>query len=372
MHMHDGKSLARRPAVRGARRGATMVIMAVMLSVLMMFAAFGVDFARMYTFSAQLKTLTDAASLAAAMELKNAGTEANAKSRATALKSGNRVEGANIATIADSNIVPGQWNYNTRVFTAGPWNTANAVRARAWYDANWTLARVFGVTSRKLRQESIAAIGSVSESTCLRPWAVPYSNLLQTLGRSPTDTSYRLTAADVATLANANVEIKFKISSDKVEGGAAVGGTIVPGNYYAVRYGPVEYADGSAGSPSSGAKPYGEAIADTGCTDTGSAGVGDWLEMENGNMKGPTNKALDDFCGALLVSTLTCNKPITVPIWNAVTGKKVKILYMGSFVLKGQNGSGEVVGYLTALNGSAVGAGFRPIPGPVAKAVIVE
>lgn len=362
--------------LRGQRKGGTMVLVAVTVSVLFMFGGFGMDFGRMYSFVAQLKTLTDAAAHAGALELRNAGTEANAKSRALSLKQNNRVDGTQVAQMDDSNITPGTWDYGTKTFTPGPWSTASAVRARARYNANWTLARVFGVSNRLLTQESIAALGSVGSSSCLKPWAVPYSNLLQTLGRSPTDTAYRLTAADVNTLKTNQMPIKFKISSGNSDaGGAEVGGTIIPGNYYAVKFGPVRFANGDAGSPNSGADAYRNNIADLGCTNTGSASVGDWLDMENGNMAGPTRQATSDFCGVNgNPKQFSCDKDIVMPIWSErTTGSGnawVKILYIGSFRLTGVDKDENVLGYLTALNAATIG-GIRPTPGPVLGAALV-
>lgn len=378
MHLWPRRVIRPVEGKRGQRRGATMVLVAVTATVLFMFGGFGIDFGRMYTFVAQLKTLTDAAAHAAAIELRNAGNQADATSRALALKQNNRVDGQSLALMEDTNITPGNWNYATRTFVPGPWATASAVRARARYQANWTLARVFGVTNRLLMQESVAALGSVSSSSCLKPWAVPYSNLLVTLGRQPTDTAYRLSAADVNTLRNNQTPIKFKISSGNTDnGGGTVGGTIISGNYYAVKYGPVQFADGRAGNPVSGGNVYRNNIADPGCSATGSASVGDWLDMENGNMIGPTGQGMRGFCGVNGNGNngFSCSEEIVMPIWSQrTTGNGsawVRILYIASFRLTGYDRDDNVLGYLTALSAGTNG-GFQPVPGPVSAAALVQ
>lgn len=376
MRVKSNESIARRRATKRERRGGTIVLVAVVMTVLIMFGGWGIDFARMYAFQAQLKVLTDAAAHAAAIEIQRNGTEANAKTRALALKTYNQVEGTHTATMDDTNITPGTWNASTRTFTATAWASATAVRARARYTANWSLARIFGVSQRTLMQQSVAALGAIGSSSCLKPWAVPYSNMLQTLGRSPTDTAYRLTSTDVANLRANQTPIAFKISSGNSDnGGATVGGTLISGNYYAVKYGPVQFANGTSGTPASGGNNYRDNIADTGCNSTGAAAVGDWLDMENGNMVGPTGDGMRTFCGISgNPKKFNCSKSVVMPIWNQQsTGSGnawVKILYIGAFQLT-EYDDGVVTGYLTALNGAGSG-GFTPSPGPVSKAAIVD
>ena len=85
---------ARRGAALKQRKGATLVLVAVSISVLVAFAGLGMDAARMYAFVAQLKTAADAAALSAVNSKKNGQTVADAKTRALALRVNNRVNGA--------------------------------------------------------------------------------------------------------------------------------------------------------------------------------------------------------------------------------------------------------------------------------------
>jgi Flp pilus assembly protein TadG len=364
--------------VRPRRRGATLVLVALSLTVIMGIAGFAVDFSRMYAFSTQLKVLTDAASLSGITDLKSKiATEAEADERALALRAVNRVEGQVLsdADMSAADIQPGVWDFTARTFTPGAWATANAVQATARYTAGWTLARIFGVNTRVLTRSSVAALGSPQRSTCFKPWAVPYTRLLERLGQNPSDTAYRLTAEDVAALRDNQVPISFKIAS------VSKGETVISGSFYAVRYPPIQYVDGTAGEPSKGANDYRDAIADVGCTSTGSAGVGDWLDIEQGNMQGPTDQGVSTFCGASNKETVfACPKDVIVPIWNGRTTSSgntwVQILYVGAFRMTTYDTKeGLVTGHLTALAAPVSGNGggsFTPFPGPVMSAALVQ
>ncbi|MBU6367254.1 MAG: hypothetical protein KJT01_13660 [Gemmatimonadetes bacterium] len=215
---------AARAAAR-PRRGGTLVLVAVVSTVLVAIVALAVDFARLYAVRAQLRTVADAAALSGITDLSRGAAQADAVARALALRAGNPVEKQALgdAGMGAADVVPGTWDFTTRQFVATPWASANAVRATARYAPAWTLARVFGAATRTLTATAVAALGSPRWRRCLTPWAVPYTNILATLGRPVTDTAYRLTAADVARLRTGQVPIVFKVSSsNQNEGGGAV------------------------------------------------------------------------------------------------------------------------------------------------------
>lgn len=250
------------------------------------------------------------------------------------------------------------------------------MRATARYTPAWTLARVFGATTRTLTATAVAALGSPQWRRCLTPWAIPYTNLLVTLGRPATDTAYQITDADVAWLRDGRVPIAFKVSSATQDlGGATVGGASVNGNYFAVRYPPAQYADGSAGSPVGGGSLYRDRIATTTCTGTDRmAGVGDWLDLESGNMVGPTRQGVELLCGAT-GNAFSCNTRVALPIWNARNGSSasawVQVLYVGAFVVTAFN-NGTVTGYLTALTADGTASGFQSRAAPLMRGVLVQ
>jgi hypothetical protein len=366
------------PHLAPPRRGGTLVLVAVLLTVLVGCAALAVDLARAYGVRTQLRTVADAAALSAATDLARTAPQGDAVARALQLRSGNRVGGTVLgdAGMGAGDVVPGTWDFTTGAFAPTAWAAATAVRATARHQLPWSFARIFGTEGRALSATAIAALGSPQWRRCLTPWAVPYSNLLVTLGRPATDTSYRLTAADVALLRNGQLPIAFKVSSsNQNEGGAVVGGSVINGNYFAVRLPPVQYADGSAGNPQSGANAYRDALGTVSCTGSGrTAGVGDWLDLQNGNMTGPTRQGVQALCGAS-GSSFNCNVPVTLPVWNARNGSSasawVQVLYIGAFVVTRFH-NGTVTGYLTALTADRDAGGFVPRPGPLMRGALVQ
>lgn len=360
------------------RHGATLVLVAFLVTVLTGVTALAVDVSRVYTIRAQLKVVTDAAALSAVTDLGRAvGDKSVADARALLLRRTNLVEQRSLtdAEMQGADLEAGQWDPALRRFLPSSWSSANAVRATARFTTPWLLARVFGVSRKQLTSTSIAALGSTVRSRCFKPWAIPYTNLLATLGRSPTDTSYRLSAADIATLRENRTPVAFKISS-KTENGdsGVVGSTPIGGNYYAVRFPPVQLADGTPGAPLNGASSYRSAIADPSCVLTGTAAVGDWLDIEQGNMTGPTLQGVRELCGGS-GQTFDCDVNIDVPIWNqrsSTSGNTwVQILYVGAFKLT-RFDRGTVTGRLLSLAQSGTGQGFTPFPGPITTSALVE
>lgn len=367
-----------RARARPGRRGGTLVLVAAVITVLVGCAALAVDLARAYAARAQLRTLADAAALSAATDLARQASQGDAVTRALQLRSGNRVAGTELgdAGMGAGDVVPGTWDFATGAFVPTPWAGAAAVRVTARVALSWTFGRLFGTTGRTLTATGIAALGSPRWRRCLTPWAVPYGNLLVTLGRPATDTAYRLTAADVAVLRDLRLPIVFKVSSaTQNQGGATVGGSAISGNYFAVRLPPVRYADGSAGSPQGGGSLYRDRLSTTTCTGNDrTAGTGDWLDLESGNMTGPTQQGVQALCGAV-GSTFTCNAPVALPVWNARNGSSasawVQVLYVGAFVVTRYD-QGTVTGYLTALAADGQAGGAQPQPGPLMRGVLVQ
>ena len=361
------------------RRGVTLVLVALLITVLTGLTAFGVDFSRMYAARAQLKVVTDAAALSAVTDLAKGVTDKSvADARALLLRRTNLVEQRTLTDdeMNGNDIVPVRWSRNAVApFPVVAWRDANAVQVTARYTANWLLARIFGVTQKRLTATSVAALGSPWQSRCFKPWAIPYTNVLATLGRTPTDTSYRLTDADIALLRDNRVPIAFKVTSGTVDGGSGLVASIpVGGNYYAVRFPPVQYADGTPGSTLTGGKDYRQAIADPTCAMTGTAAVGDWLDIEQGNKVGPTLQGVRDLCGGT-GQKFSCNVNVEVPIWNRRTTTSastwVQILYIGAFTITGYD-NGLVIGRLLSLATSDPGGGFTPYPGPVTTTALVQ
>ena len=107
---------------------------------------------------------------------------------------------------------------------------------------------------------------------------------------------------------------------------------------------------------------------------TGTAAVGDWLDIEQGNKVGPTLQGVRDLCGGT-GQKFSCNVNVEVPIWNRRTTTSastwVQILYIGAFTITGYD-NGLVIGRLLSLATSDPGGGFTPYPGPVTTTALVQ
>jgi Flp pilus assembly protein TadG len=356
-----------------SRRGATLVMVAMLLSVLIGVAAIALDMSRLYLYKSQLQTSADVGALTAALRV-NAGDRVFADDSAVLYAQRNAVETV-VPVITTGNVEPGSWNFGTRVFTpsGGDWtlSTVNAVRATTSHTAGYTFAKIFGGTTRSVSARAVAAIGYVGATDCVRPWAVHYAPLLQQIGQSATNINYNLTDADVVALRNATIanQITLKVGD--------ASNTITGGWFYAVREGPIQYADGTMGDPWSGANDYRDAISGCALDKNGkpiTIGPGDWLQAEKGNMVGPTDQGVKQMCGVSngTKPPYTCNQTIKAVIWGSGPGTQFagpvafQVKYVAAFVVTGQPADGEVTGYFKAIETTgSLSATPTPLTGKV-------
>jgi Flp pilus assembly protein TadG len=149
---------------RSRERGAIAVLMALMLTVIMGFAALGVDVAYIRLARMEMKTAADAAAHAGMTVLRmtkgNAGTAA-AKAKLVAGK--NFVLGVPV-TLEDEDIVFGIWDYDTNTFAPGS-TPINALRINGRKSdpsasagtIKATLGRTLGITEANIAQTSFGA-----------------------------------------------------------------------------------------------------------------------------------------------------------------------------------------------------------------------
>ena len=357
-----------------------LILAGLLLVTLVGIAAMALDFGAMYLYRTQLHTSSDAAAMAGALRLLQ-GDAAGALDTAIAYGVSHPVERAN-ATMTPADVVPGQWDFVAQAFTPAPggsWLAAtnNAVQATARHQAAFTFGRLFGYTTRSRSATSIAALGSVGVTDCVRPFAIPYERMLEVLYPSATPpVTYNLTAADVTALRTATIANQILL---KVGDASA---SPLPGSFYAVRLPPVLYANGTAGAPWSGANPYRDAISASCTALTQNVGPGDWLVAEQGNMQGPTRDGIAALCGVTgNPRTFTCSPPapIKIVLWD-ISDKSIaspnafRVKYVGAFYVTGfeagQGGSLDgVTGYFHSLASTGT---FYPGPGPLPKAALVR
>jgi Flp pilus assembly protein TadG len=163
----------RRGRERSSERGAIAVLAAIVLTLVMGFAALGFDLSYVRLARFEMKNATDAAAHAAMMVMRETKDSTQAKAAAISVAAKNTVLG-NAVTLADADIVFGIWDYDTSSFTAGS-TPINAVQitgrksdpSAADGTVNTTFARVpgkgtggsivMGVSSANVAQVSTGA-----------------------------------------------------------------------------------------------------------------------------------------------------------------------------------------------------------------------
>ena len=343
----------------GNRRGATLVVVAIILSVILGLAALAVDMSRMYAFKSQLKTLADAAALSEVVDMNNSAVYTDANANAIALAATNRLTGGATATLASQNISYVIWDFNadpsTQVPTPSTWANANAVMVSPSYPAAWTLAKMFGVTSKTLSTSSVAARMYSSASSCLMPIAVPYITLINALnavlGTSYT-ISHVLNESDIANLSRTG-EVKLDWSK----------GATTPGNF-----GWLQVSSG---------KNENQVMQDTNCaSDTYAIGnpVAGTTGAFNSNSTG-----IDFLCGnsgngATKVACVS-KPPIQIVLYKDTPTCKGSscdyvIKYIAGLVLTAQDNK-SLYGTFRRAN-AATGASVTTTPGPLSVSVLVQ
>lgn len=359
------------------RRGATIVIVAIVMVVLFGFTAFAIDFGRAYLSQAQLQTGADAAALAGAYELMNETDFGEDSAVAMAVRNKVQAVSPNVVSVE-----AGFWDDDARTFTPATWTTpgVNAVRAVTGHQMGYTFARVMGFTNIDLTKPAVAAVGSATFAQCVKPWGIPFQVLAYAAGRPDWATNNSdLTAAEIENLINNRIELQFKLGSKNDESGTFydVNNNVhIPGNFRALAL------DGN------GANVYRDAIAGTNCS--GSIRVDATVMTEPGNMVGPTEQGVSLLClGHQGASSGTCpppNNQVLLPIWDdpgSGNGRvPAKVRYVGAFEIsrwgceqpscKGPNeAKGSVYGYITAFDHVNAG-GFQVKPGLAAVTALVQ
>jgi Flp pilus assembly protein TadG len=347
------------------RRGATLVLVAILMTVLIGFTGIAIDASRLYVMRAQLQTTADASAIAGIVEVKN-----KRPTQATALAlqyvPQNLVE-RQVPTVNAADVEPGSWNFTTNTFTPlASWTdpALGAVRVTARYPSAYTFARVFGVTGKLVQARAVAAIGYVGTTDCLRPWAVSYQTLLNVL-YPPAGTknpSYNLTAQDIQTLTG----MSYPANSIALLQGTS--DPLTPGNIAQV----------VVNDPWNGNNAYKDAIQ--GCSNM-DIGPGAWIDGDPGNGGGQTASALRTFCqnnggisGGGQTFTCVAQPKIKLVMWDQYNGApgsnlRVRVKYVGVFALAGFNGganSSQVKGFFTSM---ATTGGFSANPSPVTGSI---
>jgi hypothetical protein len=350
-----------------SRKGATLVLVAILMTVLVGFTGIAIDASRLYVMRAQLQTVADATAIAAVVEVNNK-RPTNATTVALQYVPKNLVQRTS-ATVNAADVEPGSWNFATNTFTPlASWTdpAVAAVRVTARYPGAYTFARVFGGTGQTVSARAVGAIGYVSNSDCIKPFAVSYQTLLNVLypPAGTKNTSYNLTPQDIQTL-----------SAMSYPGNAI---TLLQGNSNTLTNGNI--AQVQVSSPWNGNNAYTDAI--TGTCPNLQIGPGTILHGDPGNGGGQTKNALKTYCDANGGSTsqgsqtFTCNAQpkVKLVLWdqnNGLSGANltVRVRYVGVFAITsfaGGSGSTQVTGYFSTM---ATTGGFTGTPGPTTGSI---
>lgn len=361
------------------RKGAMLVLGALLFMGLMVMAVLAIDFSRTVEQSAQIHTAADAGAHAGAVEL--------LIHRSQALDSANAVATANLPPGALAPIAEyGRWDDTAKVFTVADSVEANAIRVTTARNTKYLIGGLFNILPQTMRRMSIAwATAPVVATGCIRPWALPYDSLLAKLGIS--DPNHQLTDADLTNLRNltpAQRRVRLKL------GDLSGGGTSQPGNFNAVVIPSFWMAATQSyriPRPQTGANEYRTNIETETCGPL--TGVGDSVDTEPGNMPGPTISATDVLCsqfggGFVGDQCINGNGTVGVPIKIVLFSGQLQgrspavIRAIGGFVLETMfhnscpsctptEDKGEIIGYFDTFNtgGSVATGGQSTIVRPI-------
>lgn len=305
------------------RRGAVVVLLAIMMVAVLAITAIAMDFSRLWALRNELQTAADAGAHAGALQLLPPNNAAFAADSAQAYALRNHAM-AGVVTV--DSIQLGDWDDVSKTF-ATPGATTDAINVVVSRPATGLVMKMLGVPIPTVRARAIGwADAPVVDAGCMRPWAMPYATLMATLYRKrhcpgnpncgiPLDSLIRpwdnvddLTTLNSMTVAERTFNLKLASPGNggggggggRGRGGGGGGGSgssggvdsvtagYMPGNFHAVML--PKYWDAATGqytnpAPQSGANAYRDHVSGAGCP---SLTIGDSLMTEPGNMTGPT------------------------------------------------------------------------------------
>ena len=351
------------------RRGIFVVLFALLFLVLMGTAAMAIDMSRIWTMRNELQTSADAGALGGAIQMTSPHNLAFVDDTARKIARLNR---AAYDTVHVDGVTTGVWNDAAATFDSLVPQPHNAVRVEVSHGTNKMIMGLFGIAAPRVKARAIAwANAPVNNASCLRPWSIPYVILMQKvnlkrieLAASTGDPKYNLPnpggANDPANLRRdftdldrdvLNRQMSVTDRTFKLKMGAGNGnqstvndpppGSEEPGQYQAVKLPRKRSAGGTVNPdgipPQNGADPYRDAISGAVCYPIG---VGDVLEVQTGDLVGPTiqgverNGSEDHYVCYTLTNTGLCQNQ------DGSTGVDVKAAF--HLCSTGCNGAAEV------------------------------
>ena len=164
----------------GLRRGATIVMVAVLLVVVGGMGAFAIDLARVYSGVNEMQTGADAAALAGALKLQRA-PGVSAVGSVQTFAASNSAFGRSIA-LAAGDVEGGIWDPTNSSFSPGSWTTANAVRVTARSSPALAFGGLMNRSSLSANRSGVAWIANQSARDCIKPWGIPLGEFPAKIG----------------------------------------------------------------------------------------------------------------------------------------------------------------------------------------------
>lgn len=329
----------------GNNRGSMIIMAAVALVAMFAFAALTIDGAELMTTRNQLQAAADAAALAGASGLV-AGNQTTATARAIAIAGNNMAEqDIKRPVIIDAADVtfpnPGQ----VRVRTHRTQGTGDALVAYFLKIVNPASGNLTDVTAT-----ATAEYYDVCASECLKPWSIP-DRWGDTNGNGKVDTgeTYDPVGTGYQAPGDVGISVVLKVGNPQQ--------AIAAGQFFPVDLPPLDCNCGS--DPVPGGDQYRWNI---GNCNPYVVGPGDRLEVEPGNMVGPTKQGVQDLIdqdpGAYwdssqqtIMGSAFGKSPrvILVPFFDPTTpptsGRNwVTITKVGAFFIEGVQSNGNVTG----------------------------
>jgi Flp pilus assembly protein TadG len=277
------------------RRGATLVLFALSMTVVLGFTAMAVDLSQMGAYRSELQRAADAGAHAGAIQLTKSRYD-SAAAIAISFATSNVVFGS--APTVDL-VEYGTWNNTTGTFTvicstgvtcsAATVKPADAIRVTIHGSGTNYFAGILGFFGFTITTKAVGwAAPTVATSGCVKPFAAPYQMLTVALNRARglPDTydpsRFPLEQADLDMIRDnpTALTVCLKEGATGTKCTIAEAGTSYPGNFQAVY---LEPGNAATYEPNIG----------SGCF---SAGPGDALDVLTGNRAGPTSQGTTEWC----------------------------------------------------------------------------
>jgi len=258
------------------KRGSALIMVMVSIVAMFAFAALAIDGAVLMTTRTQLNNAADAAALAGASGLVDGG-EDEAIARAIDFAAYNDAyEVANDPVVITAEDVTFPGNDIVRVRTHRTAATGDPLRT--------FFLKVIDPTGDTADMTAVAAARAydVCSARCMKPWAIPDRwDDANGNGQWDAGEAYDPDATGYVVPTDLGATITLKVGNPQQ--------AITPGIFYPVDFPPINNPDGD--SPLTGGNWYEEWIS--GCAPF-LVGVGDQLQLEPGNMVGPTAHGMED------------------------------------------------------------------------------